>query len=117
MREKTSEKEDIVNISKLTLDEGVLPGSMLMLHCILCGWLWVWQCVCVCVHALLCGCVCVHASVCVCDSNQAASQRLSIMEEAPESLLGRRHISQLHSDVKMTDNAGTAGPLAEFIGP
>jgi len=29
----------------------------------------------------------------------------------------RRTISQLHSDVKMTDNAGAAGPLAGFIGP
>lgn len=29
----------------------------------------------------------------------------------------RRPISQLHSDVKMTDNAGAAGPLAGFIGP
>lgn len=29
----------------------------------------------------------------------------------------RRPISQLHSDVKMTDNAGAAGPLTGFIGP
>lgn len=44
-------------------------------------------------------------------------QSLLITTEREREREKRRPIRQLHSDVKMTDNAGAAGPLAGFIGP
>lgn len=45
------------------------------------------------------------------------TERQSERETVRQTDRERRPISQLHSDVKMTDNAGAAGPLTGFIGP
>lgn len=42
---------------------------------------------------------------------------ITAQREKERGLERRRPISQLHSDVKMTDSAGAAGPLTGFIGP
>lgn len=59
------------------------------------------------------------ARKCVCDRDRAVSYwgRERERESEGRRKERRRLISQRHSDVKMTDNAGAAGPLAGFIGP